>query len=354
MTWWTSDSITNKSSSMETEKFTVEKLEFRIPDYRPICVKSLDDQNIAVVLKNESSGNIDPESKERVYVYNLISKKHSLIFEGKFLGYVWSARLKVTTLGSNLIEGNNSALEIDKESFKSKGLISKGSSFESDLSHDLSRIIYHQEGGLYLGDSNSPSSKDTVLYKYDRNKKQPVATRISTKPLWSFDDRSISYLLINASDETANKVVFLDPITKKQKTFTVSNLVSGWWFNDNKRFVAYTTGAVIGEIPKITVIDTSNDQVQEYEKTGNIEIESPPYGDQVLYLQQDATIPPNSSYPLGRLVAFNVVTNTSDIVTPDFLNITSSSFSASGKDIFFIGNLTPGEELRIYMAHKIE
>ncbi|WP_206812740.1 hypothetical protein [Paradesulfitobacterium ferrireducens] len=339
----------NQNRPMETEKYTVEKIEFSITDFRPLFVKLLDDQNMAVILNNKFPGKPHSELIDRVYIYNLETKNKSLVFEGKFLGNNWIANFKQTNLGNFLIEGSISALEIEKDTFKLKGLIPfPQGTYEEDSSHDQSQVLYNNEGGLYLHTLNSPSSQDTLIYKRDTRENQPVPT----KPLWSFDDKKISYFLYNHANQALNQVLILDPISGKQKSFTVSNLESGWWFDDSKRFVTFSTGAVIGLIPKITVIDTGNDEVHEYQTTGDVEMDSSPFGDQVLYLHKDQGELEKGKYPPERLVVLNVATNTSEIVTPDFLNIRSYAFSPSGNEIMFIGNLTPGEDQSIYMARK--
>lgn len=339
----------NQNRPMETEKYTVEKIEFSITDFRPLFVKLLDDQNMAVILNNKFPGKPHSELIDRVYIYNLETKNKSLVFEGKFLGNNWIAKFKQTNLGNFLIEGSISALEIEKDTFKLKGLIPfPQGTYEEDSSHDQSQVLYNNEGGLYLHTLNSPSSQDTLIYKRDTRENQPVPT----KPLWSFDDKKISYFLYNHANQALNQVLILDPISGKQKSFTVSNLESGWWFDDSKRFVTFSTGAVIGLIPKITVIDTGNDEVHEYPTTGDVEMDSSPFGDQVLYLHKDQGEVEKGKFNLERLVVLNVATNTSEKVTPDFLNISSYSFSPSGSEIMFIGNLTPGEEQSIYMARK--
>lgn len=343
------DANSNQNRPMETEKYTVEKIEFSIPNFSPLFVKLLDDQNMAVILNNKFPGKPHSELIDRVYIYNLETKNKSLVFEGKFLGNNWIAKFKQTNLGNFLIEGSISALEIEKDTFKLKGLIPfPQGTYEEDSSHDQSQVLYNNEGGLYLHTLNSPSSQDTLIYKRDTRENQPVPT----KPLWSFDDKKISYFLYNHANQALNQVLILDPISGKQKSFTVSNLESGWWFDDSKRFVTFSTGAVIGLIPKITVIDTGNDEVHEYQTTGDVEMDSSPFGDQVLYLHKDQGEVEKGKFNLERLVVLNVATNTSEKVTPDFLNISSYSFSPSGSEIMFIGNLTPGEEQSIYMARK--
>ena len=57
-------------------------------------------------------------------------------------------------------------------------------------------------------------------------------------------------------------------------------------------------------------------------------------------------------YPLDRIMNSNVATNTSDIVTPDFLNLKSGSFSPSGDKVLFLANSNPGEEISIYISQK--
>jgi len=321
---------------METEKYTIEKVEFDVANFEPWHVFGLDDENVAVIMNNDKSPTL-----RKVYVYNLSNKQHTLIFEGEFENDI---SLKRLVNGNFLLEGGNMALEIEKQSFKLKQIIPyPEGAYEADFSHSQTQMVYNKEEGLYLHTLNSSSSKDTEVYKYDEDK-----GIVPSSPAWSFDDKNIGYILFNRFDLSLNEVGILDPISKKQKSYIVGESApNGWWFQDNMRFVTYCSG--IG-IPIIKVIDTGNGQIQEYEKTGSIVIMCPPYGDQVLYVHID--LESESKYSPERIVNLNVATNTSDIVTPDFLNITSCDFSPSGNKVFFIANSNPEEKLSLYVAQK--
>lgn len=333
--------VPEESVIMQTENYEVKKVEFFISGFKPIQVKWLDDENIAVHLVE------DPQTNrvERTYVYNLKNKHHNLIFEGTFLGDGdWSMKVKQLLDGNFLLEGSKRALEIEKESFQLKEIISyPEGAYEGAISHNRRQLLYNKEEGLYLHALNSSSSQDTALYKYDDEKEiRPI------EPRWSFDDKKIAYTLFHRKDLSLNEIIIFDPVNKKQKAYNVGKAAAGWWFQDNIRFVVYTSSP--WHPPVITVIDTDKDQAQEYEKTGEISIDSPPYGDQILYLHMDSEI--KNGYFMDRIVNFNVATNKDDVVTPDFLNIRSASFSPSGNEVLFIANINPGEPLSIYIAKR--
>ncbi|MDI3480762.1 MAG: hypothetical protein PWQ97_417 [Tepidanaerobacteraceae bacterium] len=328
-------------------KETITYMHIGTPNFKPIYVKWFDEENIAVIMNNFTLETTSPDVIEKIYAYNLKNKHYALIFEGKFLGNNWDMKFKKLLNGNFLLEGNNMALEIEKQSFKLKKIIPyPEGSYEGDSSYSQTQIAYSKEEGLYLHTIGSPSSEDTELCKYDDSKKiRP------TMPLWSYDDKILSYLLLHIENENQNEFVFVDPITKKQKSYIFGEATTlGWWFQDNIRFVACSAGESFGLVPIIKVINISNDQVQDFNTTGEIEIECPPHGDQILYVQTDTES--KSGYYPERIVNFNVVTNTSDIVTPDFLNIASSNFSPSGNQVLFIANSNPGEELSLYVAQK--
>ncbi|MBS3970131.1 MAG: hypothetical protein KGZ94_08460 [Clostridia bacterium] len=340
----TNGSVSKEPLIMETEKYTVDKVEFAISNFEPINVGWFDDENIAVVMTNHSLENPPSKLMERIYVYNLKNKHYTLIAEGEFFGYNWHINFKKLLDGNFLLEGSRMALEIESGPFNFKGnLPYPEGAYEGDISHNKTQLVYNKKEGLYLHTLNSTSSKDAELYKYDDEEEI-----VPSSPAWSFDDKNIGYILFNRLDLSLNEVVILDPIIQKQKSYIVGESAPyGWWFQDNMRFVTYSSG--IG-VPIIKVIDTSKDQVQEYEKTGSIVITCPPHGDQVLYIHIDRGA--ESGYLMDRIVSFNVLTNTSDIVTPDFLNIRSSSFSPTGNQVLFIANSNPGEELSIYVARR--
>jgi len=321
---------------METEDYTIEKVEFVVADFKPRHVFGLDDENAIVVMDNEQSPML-----RKIYVYNLPNKHHTLIFEGEFKNDI---SLKKLINGNFLLEGSNMALEIEKQSFKLKDIISyPEGTFEEDISHGRTQIVYNREEGLYLRTLNSSSPKDTELYKYVEEE-----DIVPASPAWSFDDKNIGYILFNRSDLNLNEVVVFDPISEIQKSYIVGESAPyGWWFQDNKRYLTYSSG--IG-IPTIKVIDTSSGEIQEYKETGSVVITCPPHGEQVLYINID--LESESRYSLERIVNLNVVTNAKDIVTPDFLNITSCDFSPSGSKVFFTANSYPGERLSLYVAQK--
>lgn len=342
-----SEGTPKKTRTMETEKYIVEKVEFDIPKFEPIDVRGFDDENLIVIMDNYTYHRLQekPSSDvvERIYAYNLLSKQHSLIYEGNYVyGEEW--KLKKLLDGNFLLEGANRALEIEKESFKLKRIVPyPEGSYQGCSSHSQTQIVCNKEEGIYLHTLNSSTNRTIELFKFDE--KEQIRP---TDPCWSYDDKQIGYILFNRQDTDLNEVVIVDTINKKQKSYVVSGAATGWWFQDNKRFLTYYY--MPGEHPIIKIIDTSDDQIKEYEKTGGMEIECPPHGDQVLYMNTDTEA--KSKYLPKKIVNFNVATNTSELVTPDFLNIKSCDFSPSGNMILFVANSNPEEKLSIYIAKK--
>lgn len=55
---------------------------------------------------------------------------------------------------------------------------------------------------------------------------------------------------------------------------------------------------------------------------------------------------------LRRLMNLNIGTDVKEVVTPDFIDISSSGFSPLGQTIVFIAKPSPDEKRNIYFAHK--
>ncbi|MBS3975821.1 MAG: hypothetical protein KGZ75_03700 [Syntrophomonadaceae bacterium] len=329
-----------------TEHFITEKIEFTSPNFKHWYLRWFDDKTIAVIMHNQSIENPPVELIQRVYAYDLENKKQTFIFEGKF-PFDFNVRLKKLANGDFLLQGSVMALEIESQTFKLKRIFHyPDGAYAADVSRCQEQILYiKEEDGLYL--RTIASSKDIKLYSVEDERIRPAM------PQWSDDEKTINYLLVNIGSYSENKFVFLNPITGKQSSFKVNHAYLGWWFQDNKRFVTATPGASFGFVPKIKVIDISSNQVLEFQPTDEVEILCPPHGDEILFEQKDLDVP-GSKFPLSKLMILNVLTNTTEIVTPEFLNLSSSVFSPSGNKIAFLANFISEKDLSIYITKRKE
>lgn len=138
---------------------------------------------------------------------------------------------------------------------------------------------------------------------------------------------------------------------KDEKTYSFAfpdgNLA--WWFPDSRRILSFGEGYSYGNKSTIGVIDSEGNSVESFKKDWDIDIESPPVGNEVVYEQQ-------KSYSLDRkkdLIIFNVESNLEVFVAGGLTGKISGCLSPNGNKIAFLNSNNP-EKVSINIAIEKE
>lgn len=308
------------------------------PGYHFDSVDWLGREELLIVAVKDWGSSSGAGEYRKVYAYNILDDRRTLLFEGEFGKNPGGSRVVLPRSGQAGLQAGDRLLLFDLQ----KGCLQKNLPFpsgalEAEVSGDGRSLVYLTSEGLFRADLDDHEPQLLA----DVQKALDVVNPLPVRPHWSDDNQRIAYVT-RLGDEARVNIITTGDGKLEQHAIPGGDEFDLLWLPDNGRLLV-ASGNRENRQADLTVIFTPGGGQESTREDGTIALQEA-FGDMALY---SCT---NRETDRVGLVLFNCATGQGQALTPQFSDVLSARFSPTGRFIAFLAR--NGGDPELYITYK--
>lgn len=308
------------------------------PGYHFDSVDWLGREELLIVAVKDWGSSSGAGEYRKIYAYNILDDRRTLLFEGEFSGNPGGSRVVLPQSGQAGLQALDRFLLFNLQ----KGCVLKTSYFpsgalEAEVSSDGRRLVYLTPEGLFQADVEAHEPQLLA----DVHKALDVVNPLPVRPHWSDDGQSIAYVT-RVGDEARINIITTGDGKLEQHAIPGGDEFDLCWLSDNQRLLV-VSGDRESHQADLTVIPARGGGQETTRENGTLTIQDV-FGDMVLYTR---TAPATDRVDA---VMYNSATGQGLAITPEFSDLHSARFSPTGRFIAFLAR-NSGEPV-LYITYE--
>jgi len=300
--------------------YTTNKLNIPLESgYYCESVDWLNENNLIIVLEKIEKGSDEyPTERKKILKYNIETQKTKTVYEGEFIGGI-SNRIKFLDNKTICLQVSNSLLYFDSgfDSLLSINNLDKMIS-SPQVFTDGNQMLYRTWEGVFILNLKNMQKINVAVKKGI----ELLGPQLSSSDIILYGDITLDMV----------KAIIYEPITNRREEYNImeNNIDSDFghifWFNNNQKILFHLKHREEGSKYILSILDLKDKSVRnisvDYSLIHDI------YDNKLLYTYNKGN---------DRIYLYNLNTDKTIIITPDFVQIEGSKFSPDGNSIVYEG-----------------
>lgn len=327
----------NSSDGISNEK-KINQIKFQFDKgFCPESVHWIDENNLLIVLQNTNNSN--SFNQKKIYTFSLNNASKKMIYEGEFSGDSSINKIIKLENGNIGFRSGDALLIFDADSIELLEEIHYDDLYLPEVSSDGKKLVYGTPDGVFI--SNITKSDSSLLLKTSENDFISPKLSLNNDILYAYNSLVNDTVKINVYNINNNKNSEYN--TNNNSMDISSEFGNGYWFPDNQHILLNLIHIEEDQHDILCIININTGLIKNIKIGKSIAVQDL-FNDSILYVN-------NSGIGNDKLSLLNHNTEEVQEITPKFLEISSSRFSPSGKQIVFIGR-QKNNDVGIFLINK--